>query len=85
MRFPVKVKMWIQWVDVLPVGHLLQLNLLVTVQQLSDVVTDDPHEEGDEDDGQHHPHPNTGVQQELRTPHDYLRERQTERERDIIT
>ncbi|KAF3860944.1 hypothetical protein F7725_001199 [Dissostichus mawsoni] len=49
--------------------HLLQVDLLVAVQQLRDVVTDDPHEEGDEDDGQDDPHPNAGVQQELWTGH----------------
>lgn len=52
-----------------PVGHLLQVHLLVVVEQLGDVMPDDPHEEGDEDDGQHHPQPDAGVQQELRTGH----------------
>lgn len=52
-----------------PVRNLLQVHLFVAVQQLRDIVTDDSHEEGDEDDGQDHPQPNTGVQQELGTTH----------------
>lgn len=38
-----------------PVRNLLQVHLFVAVEQLGDVVTDDPDEEGDEDDGQDHP------------------------------
>lgn len=45
-----------------PVRNLLQVNLFVAVKQLGNVVTDDPDKEGDEDDGQDHPQPNTGVQ-----------------------
>lgn len=52
-----------------PVRNLLQVHLFVAVQQLRDIVPDDSHEEGDEDDGQDHPQPNTGVQQELGTTH----------------
>ena len=52
-----------------PVGHLLQVHLFVAVQQLSHIVTDDPDEESDEDNGQDHPQSNTGVQQELWTGH----------------
>lgn len=52
-----------------PVRNLLQVHLFVTVQQLCHIVTDDSHEEGDEDDGQDHPQPNAGVQQELGATH----------------
>lgn len=52
-----------------PVRDLNQVHSLVSVQQLGDVVTDDSNEEGDEDDGQDHPHPDAGVQQELWTDH----------------
>lgn len=45
-----------------PVRDLLQVDLLVAVEQLGDVVTDDADKEGDEDDGQDHPQPNAGVQ-----------------------
>lgn len=48
------------------------------MEQLSDVVTDDPDEEGDEDDGQDDPHPNAGVQQELWTGHRSLFNQPTE-------
>lgn len=46
----------------LPVRNLLQVDLLVAVEELGDVVTHDPNKKGDEDNGQDHPHPNTGVQ-----------------------
>lgn len=52
-----------------PVRNLLQVHLLVAVKQLRDIVTDDPHQEGDEDDGQDHPQTDAGVQQELGTTH----------------
>lgn len=38
-----------------PVGKLLQVHLLVAVQQLSDIMADDAHHEGDEDNGQNYP------------------------------
>ena len=37
-----------------PVRELLQVHLLVTVEELADLAMQHPHEEGDEDDGQHH-------------------------------
>lgn len=52
-----------------PVRDLLQVDFLVAVEQLGDIVSDDPNKEGDEHDGQDHPHPNAGVQQELRPGH----------------
>lgn len=64
--------------QVSPVRNLLQVDLLVAVEQLGDVVTDDPNKEGDEDDGQDHPHPNAGVQQELWTGHRSLFNQPTE-------
>lgn len=47
--------------DTAPVRHLLQIDLLVAVQQLGDIVTDDAHEEGDEDYRQDHPEADAGV------------------------
>lgn len=52
-----------------PVGHLLQVHLLVAVEKLGDVVTEDAHEESDIDDGQDHPHAYAGIQQQLGTGH----------------
>ncbi len=63
-----------------PVRNLLQVDLFVAVEQLGDVVADDPDEEGDEDDGQDHPHPNAGVQQELWTGHRSLFNQPTQTE-----
>lgn len=51
------------------------------MQQLRDIVTDDPHEEGDEDDGQDHPQPDTGVQQELGATHPPLNLSQADKKR----
>lgn len=64
-----------------PVRHLLQVDLLIAVEQLRYIVTDDADEEGDEDDGQHHPHANAGVQQELWTGHRSLFNQPTDRNR----
>lgn len=64
-----------------PVRHLLQVDLLIAVEQLRHIVTDDADEEGDEDDGQHHPHANAGVQQELWTGHRSLFNQPTDRNR----
>lgn len=63
-----------------PVRNLLQVHLLVTVEQLGYIMADDPDEEGDEDDGQDHPHPNAGVQQELWTGHGSLFNQPTQTE-----
>ena len=69
-----------------PVGNLLQVDLFVAVQQLGDIVTDDPDKEGDEDDGKNHPQPDAGVQQELWTSHrslfDSVKPKQTRRRSD---
>lgn len=52
-----------------PVRHLLLCEALVALQQDGDVVADHAHEEGDEDDGQHHPQPDVGIQQQLGLAH----------------
>lgn len=54
---------------VVPVRHLLQGKFLITLQQDGDIVSDHSNQEGDEDDGQHHPQANVGVQQQLRLSH----------------
>lgn len=52
-----------------PVRHLLLREALVALQQDGDVVADHAHEEGDEDDGQHHPQTDVGIQQQLGLAH----------------
>lgn len=45
----------------LPVRHLLQIHFLLTLNKLSDVMTQDADEERDEDYGQNNPQTNTRV------------------------
>lgn len=56
-----------QWVS--PVRDLLQLHLLLTLDEFGNIMPQNSHYKRDEDNRQHDPHTDTGVQQQLGSCH----------------